>query len=188
MDERDWKLTEQEHSGYPRRLNYFVGMLLGAAEFAAEQDYFREKLKRHNRHLHGSGIAAGLEVSISGGQINVAPGLALDCAGNEIVVPRALFIELPDAATSLYVAVRYGERLTSAVPPPGVAEETTLYAYIEEIAQLSYEPANPFVKHRRAGKSYRACGAAHPVPLCRLKRAGARWLVDRRFRPPRIQS
>jgi hypothetical protein len=36
--------------------------MLGAADFQAEQDYFREKLKLHNRCLHGYGVVCGLEV------------------------------------------------------------------------------------------------------------------------------
>jgi hypothetical protein len=44
------------------RLRYFYGQMLGAADFQAEQDYFREKLKLHNRCLHGYGVVCGLEV------------------------------------------------------------------------------------------------------------------------------
>src|SRR5262245_12368229 len=42
------------------RLNYFFGQLLSANDFRAEQQYFREKIKLHNRYLHGHGIACGL--------------------------------------------------------------------------------------------------------------------------------
>lgn len=44
------------------RLNYFYGQMLGAHDFQAEQAYFREKLKLHNRCLHGYGVVCGLEV------------------------------------------------------------------------------------------------------------------------------
>jgi len=44
------------------RLNYFYGQLLGVRDFQAEQAYFREKLKLHNRCLHGYGVVCGLEV------------------------------------------------------------------------------------------------------------------------------
>jgi hypothetical protein len=46
------------------RLRYFYGQLLGAEDFQAEQRYFREKLKLHNRCLHGYGVVCGLEVEI----------------------------------------------------------------------------------------------------------------------------
>lgn len=45
-----------------KRLNYFYGQMLGAADFRAEQDYFREKMKLHNRCLHGYGVVCGLRV------------------------------------------------------------------------------------------------------------------------------
>jgi len=45
-----------------RRLNYFYGQMLGVADFQAEQNYFREKLKLHNRCLHGYGVVCGLLV------------------------------------------------------------------------------------------------------------------------------
>lgn len=45
------------------RLNYFYGQMLGAADFRSEQAYFREKLKLHNRCLHGYGVVCGLEIT-----------------------------------------------------------------------------------------------------------------------------
>ena len=44
------------------RLNFFYGQMLSAADFRSEQDYFREKIKLHNRCLHGWGVVCGLEV------------------------------------------------------------------------------------------------------------------------------
>src|SRR5258705_10631612 len=46
------------------RLNYYYGQLLSAPHFLAEQAYFREKLKLHNRCLHGYGVVCGLEVTV----------------------------------------------------------------------------------------------------------------------------
>jgi hypothetical protein len=48
--------------GKLQRLNYFYGQLLGVQDFQAEQDYFRDKLKLHNRCLHGYGVVCGLLV------------------------------------------------------------------------------------------------------------------------------
>lgn len=45
-----------------RRLKYFYGQMLSAQDFQAEQDFFREKLKLHNRCLHGYGTVCGLSV------------------------------------------------------------------------------------------------------------------------------
>src|SRR5882757_7751812 len=43
-----------------RRLKYFYGQMLSADDFNLEQAYFREKLKLHNRCLHGYGVVCGL--------------------------------------------------------------------------------------------------------------------------------
>lgn len=44
------------------RLNYFYGQLLSVDDLRTEQAYFREKLKLHNRCLHGYGALCGLRV------------------------------------------------------------------------------------------------------------------------------
>ncbi len=44
------------------RLKYFYGQMLGVSDLQSEQDYFREKLKLHNRCLHGYGVVCGLRV------------------------------------------------------------------------------------------------------------------------------
>jgi hypothetical protein len=45
-----------------KRLNYFHGQMLGVNDFRTEQHYFREKIKLHNRCLHGYGTVCGLKV------------------------------------------------------------------------------------------------------------------------------
>lgn len=187
MDGSNAEPAAHQHAAQPRRVNYHSGVVLGAAEFIADQTYFREKSKRHNRYLHGSGVVAGLEVSAAGGKVRVTPGLALDCEGNEIVLAAALVADPPGGEASVYVGIRYAERETDPVPVPDPTDGLTAYARVEEIAQLTYETINPFGSHRRAGKSCRACGAAHAVPLARLKLVDGRWRLDRRFRPPRVK-
>jgi len=45
------------------RLRYFYGQMLHSRDLQSEQRYFREKLKLHNRCLHGWGVVCGLEVA-----------------------------------------------------------------------------------------------------------------------------
>jgi hypothetical protein len=136
-------------------LAYFHGQLLSAADMRTEQSYFREKLKLHNRCLHGYGVVCGLEVdpcpttsdaertrlvelerriradleralaegvlegevaalndrldevarrlrdleSVCGDAgvgpyVRVRPGLAIDCAGNELIVRRPMVVSV----------------------------------------------------------------------------------------------
>lgn len=60
---------EGGHGGDPclalpafERVNYFFGQMLGVNEFKAEQAYFREKQRMHNRFLHGYGVVCGMAV------------------------------------------------------------------------------------------------------------------------------
>jgi hypothetical protein len=56
-----------------KRLNYFYGQLLGVTDFQTEQNFFREKLKLHNRCLHGYGVICGLKVVPEPGAEECAP-------------------------------------------------------------------------------------------------------------------
>lgn len=95
---------------YFDRLSYFYGQMLGERDFRAEQAYYREKLKLHNRCLHGPGVVCGLAVhqprwirqpaktsradDACWPQLHVQPGLALDADGNELVVRDDLCVDL----------------------------------------------------------------------------------------------
>lgn len=46
------------------RTNYFHGQLLTHGDLTNDQTYFRERLRLHNRCLHGWGVVCGLEVRV----------------------------------------------------------------------------------------------------------------------------
>jgi hypothetical protein len=99
-------------SGKFKRMNYFHGMLLTEEDFVDEQTYLREKLKLHNQ-LHGAGVVWGLRLDKDCIEVisEVKPkkitkifidgGLALDCAGNEIVVCEKYLIPLDEKVDEL---------------------------------------------------------------------------------------
>ena len=72
------------------RLRYFPRQLLTADDMRVEQEYFREKQRRHNRFLHGWGVVCGLEVVADPDKgalaVKVCPGYALGPWGDEIFV------------------------------------------------------------------------------------------------------
>jgi len=119
------------------RVRYFPRQLLTADDLAAEQTYFREKMRRHNRNLHGWGVVCGCAVETVAGSaqmlVRVAPGYAVDPFGDEILIPEPVDVDLQrgvsnqpctvqppcpptalpvagdDARRVAYIAVRYAE-------------------------------------------------------------------------------
>lgn len=118
------------------RVKYFSRQLLTADDMTADQDYFRNKMRRHNRYLHGWGVVCGMQVTVAPGpnspwQVQIGAGYALGPYGDEIHIPNPVFLDLaqcgPGAETdpcdpgtllrgspaktgaTLFIAVRYEE-------------------------------------------------------------------------------
>jgi hypothetical protein len=77
------------------RVRYFSGQLITADDMRAEQEYFRQKLRQHNRYLHGWGVVCGCEVTPSQNkdhpwQARVSPGYLITPQGDEIRIPEAV--------------------------------------------------------------------------------------------------
>lgn len=98
----------------PRRNNYFDGKLLVSRDFIDEQDYGRGHRRIHNALLHGVGTVCGLKIVQHPADgcrrefVVVQPGMALDCCGNEIIVPEQTGVNIanmladdPDLAKAL---------------------------------------------------------------------------------------
>lgn len=125
------------------RVRYFPRQLLTADDMRCEQEYFREKLRRHNRYLHGWGVVCGCTVEVMTESktpaVRVCPGYALGPQGDEIFIDRCIEVELKigaaeqpcsvrwpcppagdvpvlrDGRATVYVAVRYAECFTRPV-------------------------------------------------------------------------
>jgi hypothetical protein len=139
------------------RVRFFPRQLLTADDMVADQDYFRQKLRRHNRFLHGWGVVCGLEVSAAATQeipwrVKIDAGYALGPYGDEIYVAEPVFLDLakcgPGAATNpcepsvlltnvsvtggeLFIAIRYSECVAKPVRamPAGCACEELACEY-----------------------------------------------------------
>ena len=128
------------------RVNYAFGMILGLDEFLQEQQYFLEKDYLHERAQHGFGTVYGLQVTTApaaGGPadytIAVAPGLAVDQWGREVVVRSAQCARLGawlgaqeqaepgtiaknmgvSGEFTVYVVISYAQCADDLVPLPG---------------------------------------------------------------------
>ena len=180
-----------------KRLRFFTGQILTAESFELEQKYFREKLKRHNRALHGFGIVSGLKVIVEAGEIIVEPGVALDCQGNELLVGTAV-IASPVACgwPSTYLQIGFAEEHTDFIPAAGLADPTLAEAFqIDEKEastitetfelQVARENSNRGYRHLRA--RWLACGQRHPLTIAKLKHSAQGWRVERGYRAPTIK-
>jgi hypothetical protein len=122
------------------RVHFFPRQLVTAADLTQEQNYYRNKLRRHNRLLHGWGIVCGAVVSISDDNTSaaeaiVAPGYILGPYGDEIVIDRSITLDLDAYISSdcldepcnddpqngvqdlgnYYIAVKYAECMSKPV-------------------------------------------------------------------------
>ena len=160
-----------EHWGGSTRPNYFAGRVVGVEDFRQEQQYQLDARRRHLQMLHGSGVARGLDVSVSSDGMSVAvqPGLAVDSSGREIVIDTPLLITPAQAVTSpAWLTVEYAERGIDATPT-GSGEPQA--SRIQEGCRITLTPS--------------ACDAG--VTLARLVRERNAWRVDRTFTPARAR-
>lgn len=166
-----------------KRLRYVTGQLLSADELQLEQQYFIEKHKLHNRALHGFGIVSGLKVTTNAGKISVAPGMGIDCEGNELIVPseQTLPASGPFDPRIAYLGVRYLEKFVDPVPSPTGGEEA---AHVQESFELVIAAENSNRGHRHSRGRWLPCGQAHALTIAKLRAVANGWRVDRRYRPP----
>jgi hypothetical protein len=155
------------------RPRYFLGKVLGADDLNAEQDYFRGKTRLHNRFLHGWGIVAGLEVRLEGDAgVVVAPGFALDCAGNELVLPAPETLPLAGLTGRHYLTLEYTEIPTAPTPTEGGEPEFTR---VREAARVGLASVHPGLGHHRLRPGSPGCGLCHALCLATLTHDGTRW-------------
>src|SRR5436305_3049325 len=97
-----------------KRLNYYNSQFLKENDFNDEQLYHNQMRRLHNRALHTWGIVKGLEVTrVTGAsKVTIAPGIAIDRLGQEIVLPKesdAIGLDGFDASAQVYVTIKYAD-------------------------------------------------------------------------------
>lgn len=106
-----------------RRLHYYNGQRLEAADFKEEQEYHIRTRRWLNKSLYSAGIARGLEViKFPDGTSNVivTSGLALDYQGREIILLEEIQLEVcttsgttQNSRNGNYLVVEYTEEVIS---------------------------------------------------------------------------
>lgn len=172
-----------------KRVNYFFGQLLSAADFQVEQDYLREKQRRYVRAVHGSGVVNGLKVKVANHgndwEITVTPGLAIDPMGELLELCAVSLLPLISTSSAALVYLRYLERQTDRLPFPGASsDEDGQPSRIVEGCELVVVDAVPRTK--TTGRGAGAIDAAG-VALARLLRTRTGWRVDGKFKVARVR-
>ncbi len=126
-------------AGVLERPRYYPRQLITPSDMTLEQKYFRDRLRRHNRLLHGWGVVCGAQVcrvpsatqsAAEPWQVRVTPGYILGPFGDEILIEKDATVDLRTGKGAvaggasdpwcapvvvkpesgpLYVAVRYEE-------------------------------------------------------------------------------
>lgn len=69
-----------------KRLHYFDGKFLRAEDLTVEQQYMRALVHLSNQ-AGGTGVVHGLDTTLSGDDLRIGPGMAIDPAGRILLVP-----------------------------------------------------------------------------------------------------
>lgn len=160
------------------RPNYFDGRLLTAEDFRDEQSYLIGRSRRHNRHVHGWGVINGLDVRVVGNFVEVSPGAAIDCAGNELVVENGVALSMPPDARRLVVLLRYTEHGVDPLPAlqgDPAAGDALQFSHIEEGCELDLSDGTWADPHPALGPNTPGCGEAHDMAIARLSRIRSGW-------------
>jgi hypothetical protein len=143
----------------PQRNRYFYGLMMDAARFQKDQDYFNQKRWLLNRFVEGRGVVSGLSLTFdsTAKTLTLGAGIAIDGAGREIIVPAATPVDLSQltnaqgqpagvipAGATVLVSLAYAESAIEPVPvlvqdcdhpcgcaPSAIEEGFTLLVQIE---------------------------------------------------------
>jgi hypothetical protein len=163
--------------GKLERVKYFNRMLLTAEDMRTDQDFVLQKLRRHNRFLHGWGVVCGLMVKAAPTPtqpwlVQIGEGYALGPFGDEIFVGQTVFMDLascgpgaatnpcepalllaptPSAGPEVFLAIKYAEcRAKPVLAMPagcGCEDEACEYSRIRDSFSLACLPELP-VSHQ----------------------------------------
>ena len=114
------------------RSRFFPRQLVSAADLTQDQIYFREKLRRHNRLLHGWGIVCGVLVKrVEGCTVKVSQGYILGPYGDEILVAEDVTLDV--CTQSSVIALDCGDIDPWCEEAPRMKEDQTAYLAIRYI-------------------------------------------------------
>jgi hypothetical protein len=158
------------------RVHFFTGQFLSVEDLTADQEYFRRRLRLHHRLFVGTGVVVGLDVAIVGDRVCVSPGYAIDATGEDIVLDTDHVVDLPERSGRTgpqYLVLRYSETLSG--PVPAATDGRVEFTRIVSGGALAVEPPRPVPPDPG-------------VPIARIRPTTSSWVLDRRYRAPRVPS
>src|SRR5262245_57322951 len=114
--------TNCTERGFAERPRFFVRQLITPDDLTLGQDYLRNKMRRHNRYLHGWGVVCGARVDLPASKapwlVVIRKGYILGPFGDEIVIEKDLCFDLRVTCSTPEASDPCGDSgLTSGVWP-----------------------------------------------------------------------
>jgi hypothetical protein len=169
-------------AGSLSRPHYEEGNYLASEDLRAEQDYRQQRLRRHNRHLHGWGRVCGLRVVPAHDVarpwgVMVCPGYAITCCGDELQVCCPSRLDIRDylwsrpqiggtPAPAAYIGIRFTEEqhgLVAEQKPSCLCDEATHPSRLRDSFQIDVLWDMP---PKTEGAFDLCSGRSAPCPTC----------------------
>jgi hypothetical protein len=126
------------------RPRYYARQLVTPDDLTLEQDYFRAKLRRHNRYLHGWGVVCGARVALAAQpwMVIVKKGYVLGPYGDEICIEKDQCVDVRNLCQSSQPAtpLDQGCCTEAAQPLPPRSPLFVAIRYVENPARLVRVP------------------------------------------------
>jgi len=150
-----------------KKVNPFPGLIIDADAWKDAHNYHRDQQRIHVLAFHQTGIVEGMGVTASNPadlSVSVQPGLAIDPAGNIVVVLQKQQYRLQTQKSGLvYLIIQFREVPTDPYQPPDGGQPTRLLdayrieerdklpseAYLE-LARIDFDPARGAIQDARS--------------------------------------
>lgn len=147
--------TQDLLKGFPsRRIKPFDGLAVTSDIWEEAHEYHRLALRFHSLLAHSWGIMAGLEVVASDpadGSLYILPGMAVDPAGQSVVLREPLSFDMGQAEGVQYLVLTYEE----GQPHSGECGQVTDVLYVDSqfgLEARSALPAGPHLELARVNR------------------------------------
>ena len=174
MERQGTRRGEPEPFG---RNRYFYGKMMDVHQFKMETDYQNAKRWMINHQVLGWGVVCGLDVNRGAEvfELIIEPGIALDKAGREIVVPAPFRVTVPAAVV---------KKADTCCPDEGLAVVQVLLCYHEcyadpapSLAGECESACEPGAIRETFRVTFSERGAAGPV-ACRIDNLYSQGRLD----------